>query len=218
MVIQKLLILIAMGVVSLVIFAVGERIRRKQGEGNEVSRKMVHMIHGSVISVIPFLFGYWLVYAIEVLFLLSVSEAYKLKIFRWLWRVGRKSWGEYAYPVGVIAAAFLAHSKWIFLTGVLILTFADAMAALVGKKYGHKKFQYKVFHQTKSVPGSLAFIITAFVILGITIMFSPEQFSLASWGMVGAVATILMFVENAGVYGLDNFLLPVVSVLLLNAL
>lgn len=217
MVIRKLLILLGMAIVSLVIFMVGERIRRQRGETNEVSRKMVHMIHGTVISVIPFIFGYWLVYIIEALFLLSVSEAYKLKMFRWLWRVGRKSWGEYAYPLGVVTAAFFANSLWVFLASVLVLTFADSAAALIGKKYGRRGI-YTVLDQKKSILGSLAFAVTAFSIVGAVAVFSPVQFTVTGWEVIAAVALMLTFVENLGVYGVDNFLIPVASVFLLNAL
>lgn len=200
-----------------VVVLTGEIIRRKLGASNESSRKLVHIVHGLCIAVWPFIVGFWIVYVVEALFMLSVLAASKMHWFRWLWRVGRKSWGEYLYPLGVMFAAFVAHSKWIFLASVLVLALADAAAALVGKQFG-RKLQYTIFGQTKSVPGSTAFFVVSAAIISYVLLYGPEQFSLASWAMVASVSAILMMVENAGVYGFDNLFLPIVTVTLLNAL
>jgi phytol kinase len=204
-------------VIAAVFLVSGEIIRRRLGQGNEVSRKLVHITHGVCIAVWPFILGYWIVYVVEALFVVSVLLTYKLHWFRWLWRVGRKTWGEYMYPLGVVGAALLAHSKWIFLAGMLELAFADAAAALVGKRFG-RGLSYKVFKQNKSIPGSAAFFVVSLAILGYVVLYGPAHFNIESWAMVAAVSFFLTIVENLGVYGVDNLFLPIATVALLNAL
>lgn len=213
--------LVASLLVAEVAFSVGEWLRRRVHGSNEVSRKLVHIIHGLLIASWPFVlgetWGYHLVIALEVLFLISVVAAKQLHIFKWMWMVGRKSWGEVLYPIGIIAAAMLAENRWVFLAAVLSLAVADAVAALVGKRFG-KNNTYRILGQTKSVVGSAAFLVAALGIVSIVAVYGPGLHLESVMGTVVGISLILMAVENAGVYGMDNLTLPLASVLLLNML
>jgi phytol kinase len=206
-------------VVSLVVaggvFVIGEYFRRRYGYSNEVSRKLVHAIHGLLVAIWPFFVGYKVVIAVEILFILSVLLAERLRLFGWLWRVGRKSWGQFLYPIGIIIAALTADSKWIYLAAALQLGLADAAAALVGKAYGAKS-SYVVFGQKKSIHGSLAFFVVSCIILQGLLLSGHIAIGGSGLTML-AIAAVLTLVENAGVYGSDNLLIPVATVSLLNA-
>lgn len=208
-------------VVAGVAFLAGEWLRRRLRESNEVSRKLVHVIHGLLVASWPFVlgetWGYYLVIALEVLFLVSVVAAKQLHFFRWMWKVGRKSWGEVLYPIGIIAAAILSENRWVFLAAVLSLAVADAVAALVGKRFGGSN-SYRVLGQTKSIAGSGAFLVAALGIVSIVAVYGPGLHLQSVMSTVVGVSLILMAVENAGVYGMDNLTLPLASVLLLNTL
>ena len=153
----------------------------------------------------------------EVLFIFCVVAARRFHMFRWMWKVGRKSWGEILYPLGVSGAVVWADDRWVFLAAVLSLAVADAVAALVGKKFG-KGNSYKILGQTKSVIGSAAFFITAVGIVSLVAAYGPGMHLQYAFGAIVGVALILMVVENAGIYGMDNLTLPLASVLLLNIL
>jgi phytol kinase len=199
-----------------ILFLSGEYVRRRLRFSNEYSRKLVHSLHALVIAVAPFMVGYELTIIIEALFLVSVFLVSELHLFRWMWRVGRKSWGEYLFPVGVIVAALTAQSMWIYLAGVLVLGIADAVAALVGKKYG--RHPYRILGQAKSLQGSVAFVSVASVILLGVFVFGPLAPVINEVLLAVMLAVGLAAIENLGVYGSDNFLLPVVTVLALNVL
>lgn len=206
------------GALAVGLMLLGELLRRRLGYENEISRKLVHTLHGLCIGVWPFFVGFWIVHVVEGIFVLTVLAAYKLRWFRWMWKVGRKSWGEYMYPLGVIGAAVLSGSnKWIFLAGVLELAIADAAAALVGKQFGGHN-SYKVFGQKKSLAGTAAFMLASIGILGGIALLSPSGFVAADFGVIVTLSIVLAAIENIGVYGLDNALLPLATVVLISAL
>lgn len=199
------------------VFWTGELIRRRLGLDNEISRKLLHAIFGVCIGVWPIFVGYEIVYVTVFLSLITVMIFNKLHWLPWLWSVGRKSWGEYFYFVGIIGAALLAQSPWIYLAGVLQLALADAAAALFGKKFGGTT-SYNVLGQQKSVVGTAAFLVVSALVFGAILRFAPVDFVITGWQTTIALAVVVAFVENTGVYGLDNLFLPIASVILLNAL
>lgn len=204
-------------VLALLAFLISEYWRRKKGLGNETSRKFVHLFHGLLLATWPFLIGYGYVVFTELAFVAVIIITRRLGIASWMWKVGRRSWGEIAYPLGVVVAALLAESLWIYLAAVLILACADAAAALVGKRYG-KNNSYQIIGQTKSIAGSSAFFIITFIVLIGVILASPVSLSLSVILVTFAVSLLLTTVENIGIYGVDNFLIPVSAVILLNLL
>jgi phytol kinase len=110
----------------------------------------------------------------------------------------------------------LARTKWEFAAAVLILGLADAIAAIVGKKYGAKT-SYLVLGQKKSLLGSLAFfVVTIIVLIGFTAL-APHIDPVSFWFIL-PIALLITLTENVGVYGTDNLLIPIAAIVLLNAL
>ena len=191
-------------VTSLVLLAfIFERLITKYANDNEPLRKLVHVFHGAALAILAFIIPLPWIIGVEVFFLISMVVARYLsenfyrvpwiRYFARVYKVGRLSYGEFFFPLSIILLVFIANTKWEFAAAVLILGIADAAAALVGKRYG-KRISYKVLGQTKTLAGSLAFFVVSLLIVA------------------GFVA------ENLGVYGSDNFLIPIVAVVLLNAL
>jgi len=96
---------------------------------------------------------------------------------------------------------------------MLHLAFADSIAALIGKKFG-KKHTYKVFGNTKSIAGTIAFWVVSFIITTWVVFIAPAGI-IEGWYILLMLPIIAAAVENFGVYGLDNFLVPVVVAALL---
>lgn len=209
------------------LWAVTEYLLHRFSNENEVSRKLLHVLHGVGLATLATIVPLEVIAIVEAVFIVFTALGRYLytrnKEFLWiqylgkLWRVGRVSWGEYFYPLGVIFAALFAQSKWIFVAGLLQLALADAAAALVGKRYG-KKSTYEVLGQKKSVVGTAAFIVVSMLVFAFVTVVSPVEFSAVGWQTLASLAIILAFVENVGVYGVDNFLIPFASVMLLNGL
>jgi len=204
-----------------------QRLIDHYSKDNESMRKFVHVLHGVGIAILALVAPMSAVIIVETFFLLSMFVARylyehfsRLPWVRYLGRVysvGRVSYGDFFYPISAITITFFANSEYVFAASILILGLADAVAALVGKRFG-KGNSYRIFGQKKSLAGSTAFFVVAAVIIGI--------FSILGWGTaehvnimaILGIALIVTITENLGVYGSDNLLIPIVSTVLLNRL
>lgn len=219
---QTILWIAAVFVVLVIVESILNALRRD----NEATRKLFHIMHAIGLAGLAFILPLEWIALFELAFLGCMFVARYLhthydKQWKWVhylgktYRVGRESYGDVLMPISLIIVAFVAHSKWEFVASVLIVGLADAAAALVGKKWGSSS-SYKVFGQTKSALGSFAFLVVALLVgFGYSI-FAP--------GYPGdllpliAIAAFLTGIENVGVYGSDNLLLPLAAVWMFNLL
>jgi phytol kinase len=206
---------------------VGQQLADKHSKDNESFRKLFHIMHGVTLAGLAFVVPLnWLI-GLEILFFVSMIITRYLVVhqnhfftvigyFSRAYKVGRISYGEFFYPISVILLVLLARTKWEFAAAVLILGLADAIAAIVGKKYGAKT-SYLVLGQKKSLLGSLAFfVVTIIVLIGFTAL-APHIDPVSFWFIL-PIALLITLTENVGVYGTDNLLIPIAAIVLLNAL
>ncbi|MBI5532003.1 MAG: hypothetical protein HY898_04760 [Deltaproteobacteria bacterium] len=100
-------------------------------------------------------------------------------------------------------------SKPAVSAGVLILAFADPAAAWVGKRWGKRKL-----HRQKSIVGSLAFLVVAFVVASAFLLGLYPQFTIAQrLGAAGLAATAGAIAELFSERIDDNFTVPIAAVL-----
>ncbi|TVQ06147.1 MAG: phosphatidate cytidylyltransferase, partial [Leptolyngbya sp. DLM2.Bin27] len=125
--------------------------------------------------------------------------------------VGRNSLGTffYAVSIGLLTAIFwpLGLPQYAAL-GILVMTWGDGLAALVGQNFG--RHPYKIFGNQKSWEGSLAMatasLVVGLLVLGLTAGFTPVVVGTA---VVVAIAATLL--ETLSFYGLDNLTVPLGS-------
>jgi dolichol kinase len=94
----------------------------------------------------------------------------------------------------------LIFPKVIFVTAFTILIISDTMAALIGRKFGKRKFLRKSFE------GTLSFFISA----SIVVLFTPKVGNLPLEYLIGFIAAFVgAIVENVS-YGIadDNLTIP----------
>lgn len=175
---------------------------------NETARKLIHFAHALVIAGWPIFIGYWLVILAEIAFLAVVILADEYKLFHSLRRIGRKTWGEIFYPLGVIILALLTPPTWLFVAAIMLLGLADAAAALVGKRF--KGMSYVIYGHTKTVAGSSAFFVVAAIVMTITMFLSPVDISTVRvWQAIILIPLITTIVENVSPWGSDNLTVPI---------
>ncbi len=193
---------------------------------NEASRKALHIMHAVGLVGLAFIVPLTWLIAFEMFFLFAMFVARYLNTHydkRWKWvhylgktyRVGRTSYGDLLLPASVVLTAFIANTKWEFVVAVLVVGLADAAAALVGKKWGSSS-SYAIFGQQKSVLGSAAFLVVAIMVVYGYSLLSPTY--PGDILPLFAIAALLTGIENIGVYGSDNFLLPIATVWIFNSL
>ncbi len=211
---------VVIGVVTLVGYKITER-------DNESFRKLFHVMHALTLAGLAFVVPLNWILGLEILFFISMIITRYLvynnnHLLKWVsymsraYKVGRVSYGEFFYPVSIIILVLLAHSKWEFAAAVLILGLADTAAAMVGKKYG-KRTTYTILGQKKSFTGSVAFFVVCLAVLTGFVALAPGIIPV-NLAFVGLVTLAITVSENVGVYGSDNLLIPVVAVVLLNAM
>jgi phytol kinase len=205
----KFLLLI---LVALAILLTTEFIRKRFRVRNESMRKTYHLVHGVLFGVAPFFVSYPVIIAIELILLVEMFIVRRFNLLPWLYEVGRLSWGDVFTVGGVLTICLLHPDKWVFLAAMLHLAFADSLAALIGRRYGAST-SYKVFSQKKSLIGSLAFFAVSFILTLGALNFTPLEYVPLS--LVLLLPPIVTLAENVSIYGSDNFVIPVVVVLLL---
>ena len=197
---------------------------RAGGAANpELLRKLLHIGMGVVSLSLPWLFDTpWPVLFMASLFCLGLlggrfSPGWRRIADGIVYGVRRNSFGDLCFPVS-IAALFLvsARDPVTFSIPVLIMTLADAAAALVGTRPGAHGFRRP--GREKSIEGSVAFFIVA-----LPCAYLP----LRVWSGGGRVAMLLLslnlallatFVEALSWNGLDNLTVPLAVFLLLRML
>jgi phytol kinase len=96
---------------------------------------------------------------------------------------------------------------------ILVLTFADAVAALVGVRYGQHKYQ--ATGGRKSIEGSSAFFLAAFFSAHVPLLLASDLGRPETLLIGITFGLLLTMVEAVAWSGLDNLFIPIVGYLLL---
>jgi phytol kinase len=193
-------------VLALLVGGIGLLARRFAWEA-EAARKASHVAVGTACLALPWMFA-----DAEPVLALAASACAGLIALRtvpWLRArfgyalhgIGRASYGEFAFVGGVALAFALAHGdKPAYAAALLALTFGDAVAALVGRRFGGHP--YAVGRARKSLEGSAAFFVVALLACAVF----PRAQSAAA---VAAFALATTFAEAFASDGFDNAAIPV---------
>ena len=139
-------------------------IEKKYDLNPEIKRKLFHMSMGIVMLTFPYIFtsvisvGVLGVIALIVLFLLKYTKM-KNSLGTILYSVSRESLGEVFFVISVFSIFYLSKgNKVLYSIPILVLTFADSIAALIGKNYVKKNLA-ELNEDAKSLEGSFMFFI-----------------------------------------------------------
>lgn len=187
-------------------------------KASEASRKYIHMGMGLSCLTFPWLFhqaSTVIVLALLVLLLLTVLRWRRGALADVLFCVERRSIGEICFPLGVSLVFILSRGNaLLYVPPVAILAFADALSALVGSRFGVNS--YRTESGSKTVEGSLAFFVTALASAMLSLGLLAPALSVNSVVLISLVlAVAATTLEGMCWGGLDNFFVPVGSLLIL---
>jgi phytol kinase len=204
-----LLVLAALGVMMLAL----RWYQRRYSPPPEIPRKMLHVGMGLIVLTFPWLFQDSLpVIALGVIALGAMLSVRYVAVLRRgvggvVHGVERESSGEIYFPVAVAMVFWLAGGRAVmFAIPVLMLALADAVAALIGLRYG--TMEYTTGEAPKTIEGSVAFFTVAFLSVLVPLLL---------WTAVGRVEVLLiavimgllvMLLEAVSWHGLDNLFIP----------
>ena len=204
-----------MAILAVLIFTVRSA-GRKFGWDAEFSRKSVHVSMGLACLSFPWLFHEpWAVLLLAGVAVCALAAIRRLPLFQKqfgqvLGGVARESWGELVFPPAVAFVFWLSGGDPLrFCVPVLILAFADAVAALIGRRYGLAR--YETDDGWKSLEGSTAFFIVAFFSTSVPLWFFSPLGKVQCVIIACVIGFILVLIEAIAWRGLDNLFIPVVA-------
>ncbi len=188
----------------------------------EFARKLVHVGNGLLALSFPWLFETaWPVLVVVgagalVLCATRMPGPLRRHLGGALNGVERSSCGDLCFLLAIgLAFVLSAGNTLLYVVPILVLTFADAAAALVGVAFG--RLRYGAAAGAKSLEGSAAFFGVALLCAGVPLL----VFGGFGWREALAIAVALAFattvLEAVATKGLDNLLVPAGAFLVLYA-
>jgi phytol kinase len=189
---------------------------RHKGVAGEWTRKLMHVGMGLATLTFPWLFHEaWPVLVLTggfVVVMLSLRLIPRLSGV--VCGVARVSWGEIYFPIAVGGLFLLTQGRVVeYVIPILVLTLADAAAALAGVRLGRHK--YSAGEGTKSWEGTTVFCVIAFLCTLLPLLAGTGM----DWPRAVLIALCVSFiggiVEASAWQGIDNLLLPFSTLLML---
>jgi phytol kinase len=205
------------------LFGVLRAFQRLVAPHPEVVRKLMHVGMGLATLAFPWLFAD--VWPVLLLGGLSIGALAAVRLVRRLKSglgsvlggVARESFGEFYFVISVGCLFCLTRGQpfgpILYCIPLLILTLADACAAIVGVRYGQR--HYATLDGQKSAEGSIAFFLVACSSVHVPLLLGTDVGRAETLLIALALGLFVMMCEAVAWHGLDNFLVPLASYFLL---
>ena len=187
----------------------------------ESSRKLVHVIVGTLVSICPFIFeSNFPPLTLAIVFIIINALALKYETFKGMHSTERVSYGTIYFPFAfLILAAFWWEKPITLVLSILIMTFSDTIAATIGERTVNSR-QFKIWKDTKSIEGCVGMFLSSFMIIYVGTDLFAWLFNTAFFiplpiliGVSGFVAMIVTLSESNSSQGSDNFSVPILAAL-----
>jgi phytol kinase len=202
--------IVALGLGAIVLLA--ETLHRGVSANSELPRKVVHIGTGNVILLAWWLqIPAWVGISASIIASIIALLSYYIPFLPGINSVGRKSWGTffYAISIGVLIAWFWPLQQFHHAAiGILVMTWGDGLAGLIGQKFG--KHFYEVWGMKKSWEGSLTMALTSYVVSSL-ILLSVQGNVWQTWLVPVAIALFATGLEAFSKLGIDNLTVPLGS-------
>lgn len=127
---------------------------------------------------------------------------------------GRRAWGIALFPLALLALLQTHLTNHEIFLAMLILAVSDPVAALVGKNFPVRRFNWT--GDPKSLSGSTAFAVATLVLLAVQTPDWLAQYPLSTVAFYALLTAVLLaLVEALGSNGWDNVYIPLTVALLL---
>ncbi len=193
--------------VSVAFIASVELVKRRAQISSDFTRRVTHIGAAFIAAAAPLFINQQAIIIACLFFAGTLLLARRSDMFSSIHDVKRTTFGDVYLPLGeaISAAIFLPHAVLAFQFGVLVMGISDALAGLVGEKFGRHKVTF--FDNTKSLEGATVFFVSTLIL---ALLFVPV-FSY----QILFIAVILTLVEFLLIYGLDNLVLPIIGSILI---
>jgi phytol kinase len=206
------------------VIGVGELLRRLGQRPIEFTRKFIHIGVGMWVVGKVLLFETWYLALIPpATFVIINAISYWQGTFKAMEGEDRGSLGTIYFPIAFGALVYYFWSQPVLMVASMMpLTWGDAMAAIIGERYGH--YRYTVGKHTRSLEGSVAMLFWSWITTSLMLFAMPYLVGkpLINWMLAliygGVVALVCTLVEALSPWGLDNLTVPAAAALMLHLL
>ncbi len=190
-------------------------VARRRGVARTVTRKIVHIGIGTWVGPTYLLYDHRLWAVVPPLLFVAVNAlSYRYGLIKSV-EGEEKNIGSLLYPLSVALALALFWEESlrpIGLAAILVMAWGDAAASLVGRRWG--RHLYRVAGHPRSLEGSAAMFLVSiaaiFAAFGWVSHLPPDLWMAAVVAAAGAT-----LVEGVSLWGVDNFLVPAGTALVL---
>lgn len=197
-----------------VIIALAEGLNRWTGVDSEVTRKIVHIGSGNVVLLAWWLqVSGWIIITASAIAAVVAIASYFLPILPSINSVGRKSLGTffYALSIGILVVCFWDNFPQYTTIGILVMTWGDGMAAVIGQRFGRNKYSFAGI--SKSWEGSLTMMAISYLVTS-SVLLCVQGTVWQTWIVALIVAIAATSLEAFSKLGIDNLTVPVGSAVL----
>lgn len=213
-------LMLAVIAVILVIFAIAELLRKYVRTPIEVTRKFVHICAGLVTLGFPWLFSSHLsVLILTALFLALLLLSRRYHFLDSINAIRRKSFGSFVYPLIIYICFWVYRQKddvLFYYLPLIIFIISDPLAAFFGIKT--RWIPYRIGKDSKTVAGSLAFMISSFLLACALLIFQRHLAILYALPCALLLAAGSTLTEAVSPLGLDNLFVPLSILVILHLL
>lgn len=204
----------------LLLFFIGEVLRRVHGWNPEVTRKLIHLAGCLIAMLFPaVLHSSWSVLFLSCSFAAILLAAPRFNMLHAVNDVERStsSVGGVTHPLAIFICFFFAerlHMTVFYEIAMLVLAFSDSSAALTGMIYGRKKYLVEG-DSRKSIEGSVIFFLCTFLIVEIMLLLFTGQTRIDCILLALLIAILVTLFEAISLHGTDNLFVPLGTVFIL---
>ena len=182
----------------------------------EENRRLVHSTVGLAISFSTIVFSSkFFPSLIAIAFIFFNIIAFKSKMLSGIHSQKRKSYGTIYFPLSYLIVSYLFWEKNQFLIlSFLILAISDPLAAQIGSRKS-SKWKFKIWHDYKTVNGTIAFFTSSVLILIIGNILFLEYQLMDSISFILITAIFATISEITSKKGTDNLSIPIISILIM---
>jgi phytol kinase len=221
LVIHEALGTLTIGVIAISVLLLAEVLKRTTSLPTELTRKFAHIGSGLAVLLIPvFIDSSVTVLILAVGFGGLMFGTHVTGTLQGVHGVGRGVGGVLWYPVTAWLTFFLVfdvrHGEYLdYAIPILVLACADAMGAVVGKRWGRHRYEVVPGH-FRSIEGSAAFFVVALICIVVPLAGGLGVAPLHALAVGVLVAALATAYESVSVHGLDNLLVPFGTLLFLD--
>ena len=203
-----------------------EVLRKSFNMSGENTRQFVHVGVGLLVTCSPFLFASPLQPAVLAgIFIVLNAVAIKGDQMKGMHTTERFSLGTVFFPLSflILILLYWKSSPAILIIGMLIMALSDPLASIIGNRSKNPK-QFVFWQDTKSIAGSLAVFISAFIIVLIILPILKQLEGGASLPIISllligfAVSVVAVLGESISFAGSDNLSVPLLCALILDVM